>query len=126
MSSPIDSSERLLRNIHPDDFDNGKINSSVFNPSESHDFKLSVDRNGMTTPSDTYNRHLGAGLESIGVCGVHARDFLLESIACAPDPIIGNPAHAFADFSAHGLSQRRKKARRLATTALNYGFDYSP
>lgn len=126
MTSPIDSSERLLRNIHPDEFDNGKIFSAVFNPSESHDFKLSVDRKQMSTPVDTFNRHLSAGLKSIGVCGVHASDFLLESIVCAPDPLVGNSAHAFADFSAHNLSQRRKKARRLASVAFSYGFDYSP
>lgn len=122
----INASERLFRNLHPDDFDNGRINSSAFNPSPNHDFKLSTDRSSMVAAQESFNLFVSSGHETIGVCGVTCDDFVCESIACSPDPIPNNPAHALADYSPHGASQRRKKGRKLAKRALEYGFDFLP
>jgi hypothetical protein len=108
------------------DYDNGRINSSAFNPSEAHDFMLSVDRSSISEPVDCYERHTANGLNSIGVFAILKGDFSEESIPTTPDPIDGNPAHTLADFNSHGLNQRKKKARRLAAKAASSGMKYQP
>lgn len=120
------SEEELLRNIHPIDFDNGRINSSAFNPSVAHDFMLSVDQSSLSAPAESYERHIANNLESIGVFSVLKNDFSEESIPTKRDPIDENPAHALADFNSHGVTQRKKKARRLAVKAVKYGIKYQP
>jgi hypothetical protein len=120
------SEEELLRNIHPIDFDNGRINSSAFNPSAAHDFMLSVDQSSLSAPAESYDRHIANNLESIGVFSVLKNDFSEESIPTKRDPIDENPAHALADFNSHGVTQRKKKARRLAVKAVKYGIKYQP
>ncbi len=125
-SETIPEKEELLRNIHPFDYDNGRINSSAFNPSEAHDFMLSVDQSSLSEPAESYSRHVANNLESIGVFSVLREDFSEESIPTKRDPIDENPAHALADFNSHGVSQRKKKARRLAKKANDYGVKYQP
>ena len=122
----LDPEEELLRNIHPLDYDNGRINSSAFNPSEAHDLMLSVDRATISAPEECYDRHTANHLESIGVFSVLKRDFSEESIPTNSDPISRNPAHALADFNSHGGNQRKKKARRLAAKAVRYGARFKP
>jgi hypothetical protein len=122
---PIAAGERLMKALHPEDYDNSKINSSAFNPSEEHEFMLSVDRLTLSSPQQTFDRYVQGGRKSIGVCGVHASDFASESIPCNDDPIEGNPSHALADYREHSGNQRRKKARRLAEAARNYGLDFA-
>lgn len=117
----FDPHEELFRNIHPLDYDNGRINSSAFNPSEAHNFMLSVDRGSLCRAEDCFRRHLENKLESVGVFFVLKKDFSEESIPTVSDPIEGNVAHALADYNSHGVSQRKKKARRLAGKAVTYG-----
>ena len=126
MSLGIDHDERLFKNLHPMDYDNGRISSTAFNPSSSHSFKLSVDRGALSSAKESFERHLGNGLVSIGVCGVLAHDFAYLSITCICDPILGNSAHALADFGPFAKGDRKRKARLLANLANEYGWDYTP
>jgi hypothetical protein len=126
MSSMISAEERLLRNIHPNDIDNGRINSSCFDPSVSHGFKLSLDREALCRPEASFIRHTSSGLASVGVYGVQCSDFRVQSIPCFSDPLSSNNAHALADYSAFGSSARKKKARIIADIARNGGPLYSP
>ena len=87
---------------------------------------LSVDQSSLSAPVESYERHVANELESIGVFAVLKKDFSEESIPTKRDPIDQNPAHALADFNAHGVSQRKKKARRLAHKAVKYGIKYQP
>lgn len=122
----ISRDERLFRNLHPMDFDNGRINSSAFNPSVGHDFRLSVDRSAIHDAKTCFDLFTGRGNSSIGVCGVVCDDFNSVDVKCLPDTLPDNAAHALADFSPHGTSQRRQKAKKLAKKALEYGLDYQP
>ena len=122
----IPASERLFHNLHPTDYDNGRINSSAFNPSENHDFRLSVDRSSVHDAETSFTVFTARGNSSVGVCGVNCEDFMLESIACEPDVLPDNPAHALADYTPHGVNQRKQKAKRLAKKAKDYGLDYCP
>lgn len=126
MSSLLSGEERLLRNVHPNDFDNGRINSSCFDPSAGHQFKLSLDREILCSAKSAHLRHIEAGLASVGVYGLLCSDFNLQSISCYSDPLPTNPAHALADFSSFGSNARRRKARILANIASAGGALYSP
>lgn len=126
MSSVVSGDEKLLRNVHPNDVDNGRINSSCFDPSASHGFQLSLDREIFSSPETSYRRHVGLGLASIGVYGVYCADFTTQSIPCYADPKPSNSAHALADYSAFGSNARRKKARIIADAARRGGLLYSP
>lgn len=126
MVENFEQEEELFRNIHPLDYDNGRVNSSAFNPSEAHNYMLSIDRASLSAPSDCYNRHIENQLQSVGVFCVLKKDFSEESIPTIPDPIEGNPAHSLADFNSHGVNQRKKKARRLANKASDYGPKFKP
>ena len=123
MSKPILGSERLLRNVHPLHYDNGRFYSAAFNPSQDHDYKLSVDRMVLSSPKASYDRHVGLGLSSIGVCGVFCSDFVTESVSCYEDALPTNAAHALADFSPFSQSDRKKKAREIAKRAE---FEFRP
>lgn len=125
MSSLL-ANERVVKNLHPQDYDNGRINSLAFNPSKSHDFRLSLDRLSLTTAIEAHNRHKLEGLSTVGVCGVYVADFNFQSINCFEDEIPKNPAHCFADFSSFGPSDRKRKARELANKSASYGLDYFP
>lgn len=122
----IPGDERLFHNLHPTDYDNGRINSSAFNPSESHGFKLSVDRSSIHDARTCFDVFTSKGFLSLGVCGVMCEDFGAEGIDCTSDELPDNAAHALADYSPHGVSQRKKKAKTLAKKALVYGLDYEP
>ncbi|WP_209505727.1 MULTISPECIES: hypothetical protein [unclassified Ruegeria] len=122
----IPSDERLFHNLHPTDYDNGRVNSSAFNPSENHEYKLSVDRSSIHDAERSFSIFTSRGNKSVGVCGVMCADFSGEEIICFPDEVDDNPAHALADYSPHGVSQRKKKAKRLAKKAGSYGLDFQP
>ncbi|WP_309668081.1 hypothetical protein [Tabrizicola sp.] len=124
--SSLAVAERVVRNLHPLDYDNGRISSSAFNPSASHGFKLSLDRLMLTSANDAYDRHKNSGLATVGVCGVLVEDFNFQSINCFEDKLPTNPAHCFADFSPFGTSDRKRKARELANKSALYGLDYVP
>lgn len=126
MSDVLSGFEILFRNVHPNDFDNGRVNSSCFDPSASHGFKLSLDRGAICTAQNSYERHVAGGLASVGVFGVLCSDFQEQSINCFADPRSINPAHALADYSAFGSGARRKKARKIAEAARRVGIQYSP
>ena len=126
MSEEIPAAEKLFRNLHPDDYDNGRINSTAFSPSREHDYKLSLDRSAMVSARQSYGMFTARGNKSIGVCGVHKQDFAVESLPCFPDPLPDNAAHALADYNGCSGTQRRKKGKRLAKIALANGMDYEP
>ena len=125
-SEEISGSEKLFRNLHPTDFDNGRVNSTAFNPSANHRFKLSVDRSSLIDAKGAYENLVSSGCDSIGVCSVLRSDFSERGINCFADPIKDNKAHALADFSPFGSGPRRKKARELANIAGLNGFDFQP
>ena len=126
MSESIASDERLYRNLHPEEYDNGRIDSSAFNPSKAHKFRLSVDRSSMVSAQTSYEVYVGRGKLSAGVCSVLCEDFSLEAIPCTPAPEEDNPAHALADYGGHGTNQRKKKARLIARKAMENGLDHEP
>lgn len=115
----------MLRNVHPNFVDNGRVGSDGFAPSEQHDFKLSVDFNILSSPYESFVRHTELnGLPSAGVFGVTIGEFEDYKVECVADPEPANPAHALADFKevrAVAKSKVRKTGRALAAIATKRG-----
>ena len=126
----IDADEVLFRQIHPSFLDNGKPSSQPFLPTTKDQDKLSVDRSSLTDAASSYALFTGAGHLSASVYGLTVGEFRVEALACLSDPLAAvgaepaNPAHAYADYSGHSLSQQKAKAKRLKQTALARGCLY--
>ena len=122
-----DVDEVLFRQIHPSFLDNGKPSSQPFAPTAKDQDKLSVDRSSLTDAASSFALFTGAGHQSVGVYGLTVGEFGAELIPCLSDPLpaVGaepaNPAHAYADFSGHGPSRQKAKAKRLKQKALARG-----
>jgi hypothetical protein len=123
----IDNSELLFRQVHPSFIQDGQISSQPFCPTPKDDNKLSVDRGSKTTPQVSHSLFTANGGQSAAVYGLSVDEFLQERLPCHPDPIEAfegkkaNPAHAVADYSAHGPNQQKNKAKRLKHKAVARG-----
>ena len=123
-----DNVEVLFRQVHPSFIEqNGEPSSAPFRPSDKDDNELSVDRSSMTTPSASFALYKSNGFASDAVYGLSVEEFQAVQIPCKSDPIAqsstqsANPAHAIADFSAHGTNKQKTIAKRLKIAAINRG-----
>ena len=128
MGDPLsEDAEVLFRQVHPSFIQNDQPSSQPFAPTPKDDNKLSVDRSALTTPAASYALHTGAGHASAAVYGVSVGEFQAEALPCISDPLEAadgepaNVAHAYADYSGHGISQQKLKAKRLKLKAVARG-----
>lgn len=127
----MNTTEVLLRQVHPKLRDNGKLASSVFVPNPSDNGLLSSDRSTLTTPAAAfqhYTQHVGK--QSCAVFGLEVQEYADEAIACTADPLAAsgsipaNPAHALSDFTAHDPRCWKNIAKRLKIKAEERGCFY--
>lgn len=115
----------LLRNVHPHFYDNGRVGSGGFTPTEQHDYQLSVDLDILSSPELSRERHERLfKLASAGVFGVTIGEFEEQDVSCRADPVIGNDAHCVADFNKIkeiSKSQVKRVGRKLAAIASTRG-----
>ena len=122
-----DKDEVLFRQIHPKFYDNGEPSSQPFRPTDKDGNKLSVDRSHLTSAQASYELFVGNGYESDAVYGLSVGEFDEENLPCISDPlqsneqIQANPAHAYADYSAHGTNKQKNIAKRLKKKAIDRG-----
>lgn len=122
-----DDAEVLFRQVHPSFIQGSEPSSQPFLPTPKDDDKLSVDRASLTTPPEAHALFTSNGRRSAAVYGLSAGEFGAERLPCFFDPLEAtvedpaNPAHAYADYSAHGTAQQKNKAKRLKQKALARG-----
>jgi hypothetical protein len=127
-----DADELLLRQVHPNNSQEGRPTSAAFEPGDGDEGKLSVSRNSLISPKDAYNRHVsGKNLPSLGVWGVTNGECTANELSVIPDPIVDSDpipddAHALILFGALGSRARKTKARKLAGLARERGIMYPP
>jgi hypothetical protein len=121
-----DQDELLFRQIHPVFLKDG-LASSPFMPNSNDKNQLSVDRSALTDAQSAYALYTSSGRQSKAVYGVSVGEFQEERLPCASEPIKGsetetaNPAHAYADYSAHSSGQQKIIAKRLRIKAVARG-----
>lgn len=122
-----DETEVLFRQVHPRFIQGAEPSSQAFQPTPKDDHKLSVDRSALTTAAEAHALFTSTGRLSAAVYGLSVQEFQVEELPCVSDPLEAageepaNPAHAYADYSAHGVNQQKIKAKRLKQKALARG-----
>ncbi|MEY2510129.1 MAG: hypothetical protein QOE26_892 [Verrucomicrobiota bacterium] len=114
----------LLRQVHPDFFQEGNLLSLAFRPSAKDEGLLSVYDGDQIEPEPSWKHYTGAlGYQSCGVWAVS----VAEAGACEleargdPQPF---PAHAVIDFTRYDKKQQRAKSKLLAAIAQERGCLY--
>jgi hypothetical protein len=127
-----ESDEVLFRQIHPLSLDDGVPQSDRFRPRKIDRNCLSTDRSTLTTAAASHALYVSTGSESGAVFGVTINEFAAEVITCHPDPVKDdpkfpdNPAHAYADFSAHDNGKQKLIGKRLRALAVARGCLFKP
>lgn len=122
-----DGDEVLFRQVHPNFMQGDLPSSQSFMPTSKDNNMLSVDRSSLTTAKESCELFRGNGFDSGAVYGVTVGEFREQGIPCIGEPLdatdgqAANPAHAFADYTAHAPSLQKTKAKRLKQKALLRG-----
>lgn len=117
----------LLRQVHPDFVNCGRITSQVFRPTFKDDGKLSVDDGDKTTAEAAFKNYTECrNLRSAGVVAVTLGECEKLQLSVSPDPIECVPSHALMDFSSLSRGQKRSAAKKLRKYANDRGWQYRP
>lgn len=114
----------LLRQVHPNFVQNGRVSSIVFRPTPKDEQKLSVYDGDQISPNESWE-HYTRNLElcSRGVVAVSKEECEDVCLLVSPDPE-PYPEHVVIDFSAYSKGQTEKKAKLLKAKAATRGWLY--
>ncbi len=118
----MNSNTLLLRQIHPSFLQGGRASSQAFNPTPKDEKKLSAYDGDMIEPLESYNHYTTTlNMSSAGILGVTVEEceVLFLQPKSDPEPF---PEHVLIDFSDHGTSARKKKAKKLKYKAEQRGW----
>lgn len=103
------SDEILMRQVHPNMTQEGRLWSGAFTPTVVDNGLLSADRDSIISPKDAYERYLKskALAHAGGSWGVSINEFKTIDLVCYSDPIHENEAHVLVDFAAKGASNEK-------------------
>lgn len=103
------SDELLMRQVHSNMMQEGRLWSGAFTPTSSDAGQLSADREQLISPKEAYERYLAAkGLkEAGGTWGVTVAEFQDLELAAYSDPVDGIPSHALVNFAAHDATKHK-------------------
>jgi hypothetical protein len=118
----------LLRQIHPNFFQKGKLTSQSFIPFPKDNLKISVYDGEFIKPEDSYNHYTqDCHLQSIGVWGISNSEVSAIGLTSERDPLPDSPYHALVNFSTiSAKSVRRILALKLMALAEARGCLYKP
>ncbi|WP_299343142.1 hypothetical protein [uncultured Pseudoxanthomonas sp.] len=114
-----DESEVLLRQVHPQWFQEKRLYSAAFRPTPKDQGELSVHSKALIEPEpcfDEYVEKYGKD-KSAGVWGLSVADLNAQFIKAYRDPIDGDEPHCVADFNPHTKSQWEKLSKKLRAAA---------
>jgi hypothetical protein len=115
----------LLRQVHPNFFQDNEISSQAFIPFPKDHGKLSVYDGDELSAEDSYIHYtVMQGLKSVGVWAVNGMEVESIGLAYLSDPVDKNPHHAVIDFDARSDKEGRKLAKRLKKFAVDRGCQY--
>lgn len=113
------SDELLMRQLHPNNIQEGRLWSGAFTPTKADAGHLSSDRDSIISPKDAYERYLRAKAltQGGGTWGVSINEFVALGLECYADSIPGNDAHALVDFAAKGAEKEMALGKLAASKA---------
>jgi hypothetical protein len=115
----------LLRQIHPNFLQNGRVSSQAFRPTPKDENRLSVYDGDQIDPEPAY-RHYTERLcfQSSGVMAVTVSECGALALPVEADPMPSFPEHVVIDFSAYSKNAVEKKAKQLKAVAEARGWLY--
>lgn len=110
-----ESDELLMRQVHANLMQEGRLWSGAFTPTKADNGLLSADRDSVISPKEAYERYLKAKAlaQAGGSWGVSVSEFAGMGLSCYSDPVADNDAHVIVDFAAKG-AEREKSLGKLA------------
>lgn len=101
--------ELLMRQVHPNVMQEGRLWSGAFTPTKVDNGLLSTDRDSIISPKDAYERYLKAKAltQAGGSWGVSINEFKAMGLFCYSDPVADNDAHVLVDFAAQGADKEK-------------------
>lgn len=117
------SDELLMRQLHPNNIQEGRLWSGAFTPTKADAGHLSADRDSIISPKDAYERYLKAKalMQAGGTWGVSINEFAMLGLDCYADAIPGNDAHTLVDFAAKGADREKGLGKIAASKASARG-----
>lgn len=122
----MNSNTLLLRQVHPNFFQNGRVTSQAFRPTPKDEQKLSMYNGDQIDPQPAH-RHYTETLDcaSIGVLGVTVAECDELNLPAIEDPE-PFPEHVVLDYSAFPKNAIEKIAKLLRVKAETRGWLYGP
>ncbi len=107
----------LLRQIHPNFVQGGRLSSQAFRPTPKDEKKLSVYDGDQISPIDAWEHYTSElKCQSCGIMAVSMAECNVLHLPVISDPIPFQE-HALIDFSAYSNRETEKKAKLLRTKA---------
>lgn len=117
----------LLRQVHPNFFQEGELSSQAFYPFPKDHGKLSVyDGDQISAAASHHHYTTKLGNLSAGVWGVDFGEITSAGLTGEPDPIPNSPAHAYINFGQRVDKECRKLAKKLKEFANERGCMHQP
>lgn len=112
----------LLRQIHPNFVQDGRVTSQAFRPTPKDEFHLSVDNGDRLTAEAAWRRFTAdPACTSAGVQAVSRSDCAAQALPVIEDGR-PHPEHCSIDFSAFEKKAIEKKAKLLRAAAATRGW----
>lgn len=116
----------LLRQIHPNFVQQGRVTSQAFRPTPKDENRLSVDDGDRVTAAVAFARFTATpNCQSAGILAVTQAECAEQELPVTAD---GQPypEHCSIDFTACTPGERDRKAKRLARAAQERGWQFLP
>jgi hypothetical protein len=112
----------LLRQIHPNFVQQGRVTSQAFRPTPKDEHQLSVDNGDRIDAQSSWRRFTSNSLcTSAGVMAVSNGECAAQQLQVVEDAF-PYPEHCSVDFSPHGKSAVEKTAKQLSHLARVRGW----
>ena len=110
---------QLLRQVHPDFIQDGRVSSQAFKPTPKDEKQLSVYDGDQISAVDSYQHYTETlNLPSDGVLAVTVEECTNLELPAEPKPLENFPEHATIDFSRQGTASIEKKSKLLRAKAM--------
>lgn len=103
------SDELLMRQVHANMMQEGRLWSGAFMPTKADGGLLSSDRDSVISPKEAYERYLRlkALSQAGGTWGVSINEFKAIDLQCYSDPVPDNDAHTLVDYAVKGVDKEK-------------------
>ena len=121
------SGRLLLRQVHPNFVERGRVPSQAFRPTRKDRDKLSVDDGDRVTPEEAFAHYTRLrNRRSVGVLAVTVFECRKLDLHVAEGPLRCAPLRRTIDFSGLSKARREGKAKRLRECAQARGWLHGP